>query len=204
VFPGGQLRDQHGAARAIAYLTLAGAPYVLVTGVIWPTIPVAGIVAVVAAALFMTVVGVICWRRPGIMPPFFWYAAPVVATALITGLNVGTSDASTGAQLFYLWPVLYAANFLPRRHWYANLGLVCAGHAAVVLHVLGAAKGLSDWVAMTLAMTMTTIVVSSLRARADKLRAVHGVAGRGGGVGTAHRGQPRAGECRPRSLQGHQ
>ncbi|WP_306214016.1 GGDEF domain-containing protein [Actinoplanes sp. RD1] len=168
---GEQLRDQHGAARAIAYLTLAGAPYVLVTGVIWPTIPAAGIAAVVAAALFMTATGLICWLRPRILPHFFWYAAPVVATALVTALNVGTSDASTGAQLFYLWPVLYAANFLPRRHLYVNLALVFAGHAAVVLHVLGAAKGLSDWVAMTLAMTMTTIVVSSLRARADRLRA---------------------------------
>ncbi|WP_305788901.1 GGDEF domain-containing protein [Symbioplanes lichenis] len=166
-----RLRDQPGAARAIAYLTLAGAPYVLVTGVIWPTVPAAGIAAVVAAALFMTATGLICWLRPAILPPLFWYAAPVVATALVTGLNLGTGDASTGAQLFYLWPVLYAANFLPRRQLYANLALVFAGHAAVVLHVLGAAQGLSDWVAMTLAMTMTTIVVSSLRARAGRLRA---------------------------------
>ena len=51
----------------------------------------------------------------------------LVVTVLITGLNLVTSDASTGAQLFYLWPVLYAANFLGRRAIYLNLLLVCAG-----------------------------------------------------------------------------
>ncbi|GAA2582284.1 hypothetical protein GCM10010435_69960 [Winogradskya consettensis] len=166
-----RLRDLHGASRAVAYLTLAGAPYVAVTSGL-SDIGLAAKSGIGLIALLMAATGLLCWRRPEILPNFFWYAAPAIAAALISALNLGTRDASTGSQLFYLWPVLYAANFLGRRAIYAILALVYAGDAVVVFAVLGAGKGLSDWIAMFLAMTMTVIVVSGLRARADRLRAV--------------------------------
>ncbi|AGL18462.1 diguanylate cyclase [Actinoplanes sp. N902-109] len=168
MFP--ELRDVHGAARAVAYLTLAGAPYVAVTGVLTPGIGAAGITAVVAVALAMAVTGLICWIRPAAWPRFFWYVIPVLTTALVTTLNLATRDASTGAQLFYLWPVLYTANFLGRRAVYLILAMVFGGHAATVLTVLGAAKGMADWFAMILAMSMTALVVGGLRTRAERLR----------------------------------
>ncbi|MFI5935304.1 GGDEF domain-containing protein [Actinoplanes sp. NPDC051494] len=166
-----ELRDLHGASRAVAYLTLAGAPYVAVTGVLSHVGPSAT-AAILTIALIMVGIGLVCWHRPGKLPGLFWYAAPLIATALISGLNLGTRDASTGAQLFYLWPVLYTANFLGRKAVYVVLAMVYAGHSAVVYTVLGAGKGLADVVAMILAMTMTTLVVRGLRARADRLRDV--------------------------------
>ncbi|WP_052359817.1 GGDEF domain-containing protein [Actinoplanes friuliensis] len=167
-----ELRDVHGASRAVAYLTLAACPYVLFTALLTPGIDLPGVIAVVAVSMLMGVAGLICWRWPGIFPRLFWFGAPLVATLSISGLNLATSDASTGAQLFYLWPILFAANFLSRRVVYANLLIVFAGHAATVFSILNFQRAAADWTAMVLAMTMSAFVVLSLRRRADKLRDV--------------------------------
>jgi diguanylate cyclase (GGDEF)-like protein len=167
-----ELRDLHGASRAVAYLALAGAPYVAVTSYIDPTVDLATMVGATIVSIAMAGTGVICWRRPAAVPEMFWFLAPIVATLVVAGLNFATHDASTGSQLFYLWPILYAANFLSRRVMYLNLMLVFAGDAATVFVVLGPKRGASDWVAMVLAMTMAATVVESLRARADRLRDV--------------------------------
>jgi diguanylate cyclase (GGDEF)-like protein len=65
--------------------------------------------------------------------------------------------------------VLYAANFLSRRVIYANIGSVLVCQALVVIVALGAEDGFADWAAMALAMTMTAVVVVTLRERADQL-----------------------------------
>jgi diguanylate cyclase (GGDEF)-like protein len=167
-----ELRDLHGASRAVAYLTLAAAPYVFVTSYLDPSITLVTLIIAILISVLMAVTGVVCWRRPTALPRSFWYFAPVLASLVVAGLNFATHDASTGSQLFYLWPILYAANFLSRRGMYLNLLLVCAGDAATVFVVLGPQRGASDWVAMALAMTMSATVVYSLRTRADKLRDV--------------------------------
>jgi diguanylate cyclase (GGDEF)-like protein len=170
--PAYELRDLHGASRAVAYLTIASSPYLMVTSFLVPGISTLTLGITISIGVFMAVVGVICWRRPAVLPRAFWFLAAPVATMVVAGLNFATHDASTGAQLFYLWPILYAANFLSRRVLYFNLVLVYAGDAATVFAVLGPQKGASDWVAMVLAMTMAATVVQSLRIRADRLRDV--------------------------------
>jgi diguanylate cyclase (GGDEF)-like protein len=166
----GQLRDRHGASRAVAYLTMVGAPYVFTTGVFMTEgQTVSGRIAVALTCLCILVCGFLCRFRPHVMPDLFWISVPFVATTVISGLNVVTRDATTGAQLFYLWPVIYAASFLSRRLVYANLLVLAIGEALVVIVALKADNAVSDWVAMTLAMTMTTIVVMSLRERGDVL-----------------------------------
>ncbi|MFI5493694.1 diguanylate cyclase [Actinoplanes sp. NPDC051859] len=172
VYAGFGVRDLHGASRAVAYLVLAAAPYVLITGTLAPGITLSGRIAVIAVVSFMAGLGLMSWFRPHLLPVAFWFFVPILSTVLITGLNMITNDASTGAQFFYLWPVLYVANFLGRRAIYLNLLLVFAGDALTVFTVLGVGRGMMDWVATMLTMTMTTIVVSTLRARADKFRAV--------------------------------
>jgi diguanylate cyclase (GGDEF)-like protein len=103
------------------------------------------------------------------MPDFFWVVAPFITTAIISGLNLATNDATTGAQLFYLWPVLYAANFLGRRAIYLSIVAVLIGEALVVGAALAADNAFGDWIAMALAMTMTAVVVVTLRERGDRL-----------------------------------
>ncbi|WP_433718363.1 diguanylate cyclase [Actinoplanes sp. CA-051413] len=170
--PAYELRDLHGASRAVAYLTLAASPYVFVTSYIDPGVNLITLVVSAAISVLMAFTGVLCWRRPTAVPRSGWFVAPILATAVVAGLNFATHDASTGSQLFYLWPILYAANFLSRRVLYLNLLLVYAGDAATVFAVLGPQRGASDWVAMVIAMTMAATVVQSLRVRADRLRDV--------------------------------
>jgi hypothetical protein len=165
-----QLRDRHGASRAVAYLMLAAAPFIFVTGPILDrSLNAPAIAAVTVTSLVIASGGTLCLRRPELLPEYFWMIAPFLATILISGMNLVTHDASTGAQLFYLWPVLYAANFLSRRVGYCNLALVSTGEAVVVFTLLTPDKALGDWASLTLAMVMTAVVVVELRSRADQL-----------------------------------
>jgi diguanylate cyclase (GGDEF)-like protein len=162
-----RIRDLHGASRSVAYLVLAAAPYVFVTCL--TAHPAAAVLTGVSVTcVFLVVVGWSCWARADLLPAYFWLVAPIVCAVLITGINVITDDSSTGALLFYLWPVLYAANFLSRRAIYVSLLAVCGG-GAVTVFTVGAAHATSDWTALVLAMTMIAVVVYALRNRADKL-----------------------------------
>ncbi|WP_433383307.1 GGDEF domain-containing protein [Actinoplanes sp. CA-142083] len=168
-----QLRDEAGASRSVAYLLMGAGPFMLVTGVILPDHPTPGSVAVFVLLTFLFLgAGALCRWRPERVPHLAWLFAPFFGIAVITGLNLATHDASTGAQLFYLWPVLYAANFLSRAVNYLTITLVSAGNAAVVFSILGATVGLSDWASLTVAMMLTAVVVASLRGRNERLREV--------------------------------
>jgi diguanylate cyclase (GGDEF)-like protein len=162
-----QVRDLHGASRAVAYLTIAAAPFVFVTSLTTHQTTTV-MIAVSLICLLLAGLGVGCWCKPQLFPEAFWLLAPTVCAGLNTVLNVITHDASTGAQLFYLWPVLFAANFLSRRIIYLSVAVVSAGGAATIFGVSGR-QATSDWAALVLAMTMIAVVVYTLRARADKL-----------------------------------
>jgi diguanylate cyclase (GGDEF)-like protein len=165
-----QLRDHHGATRSVAYLMLAAAPFVFVTGVVLtPHRPLAALIAVTVTSVVVALAGWICFARPHQMPVAFWLVVPFIATIFIAGIDLVTQDASTGGQLFYLWPVLYAASFLSRRVNYINLAVVFAAEASVVFPLQQPGHALSDWSAMTLAVSMTALVVVNLRDRADQL-----------------------------------
>jgi diguanylate cyclase (GGDEF)-like protein len=165
-----RIRDLHGASRSVAYLVLAAAPYVLITGLADHPAPAVRIAVLVCVA-FQILMGWACWRHPHVLPESFWLTAPVACAVLITEVNVVTTDASTGAQLFFLWPVLYAANFLGRRAIYVSL-LAVYGGGAITVFTVGGPHATSDWAALVLAMTMIAVVVYVLRNRADKLRRV--------------------------------
>jgi len=151
---------------------LPASPYLFVTAWLAPGVsaPAFGFAATIG--ILMTITGAVCWFRPTALPRAFWLVVPAVATVMVACLNFATHDSSTGAQLFFLWPILYAANFLNRRLLFLNLALVFAGEAATVFVMLGPQKGAADWIAMVLAMTMAATVVQSLRGRADRLRDV--------------------------------
>jgi diguanylate cyclase (GGDEF)-like protein len=168
-----QLRDQAGASRSVAYLMMAAGPFTFLTGVVLPqTRTVLGVVIFAVVTVVLGLGGVVCRWRPDWLPRVTWFLAPFFGVAMITGLNVLTADASTGSQFFYLWPVLYAANFLGRLANYLVLLFVSLGCAAAVFPVEGANRGLPDWASLTVAMALTAVVVSSLRLRNDRLREV--------------------------------
>jgi len=165
------IRDRHGASRAVAYLQFAASPFVVLTGVILPeNQPLPILVAILVVSATFGVGGWLSLSRAEIFPDLFWWIAPLFATFVITGLNLMTKDASTGSQLFYLWPVLYAANFLSRRAIYLNIAAVLAGDSMVVVVVLTAPNAFADWLSLGIALIMTAVVVVTLRDRADRLR----------------------------------
>jgi diguanylate cyclase (GGDEF)-like protein len=168
-----QLRDQHGASRAVAYLMMTAAPFILITFLLVPGQPVSHLVAVSVTCVVLAAGGVFSRLRPDRMPRWFWFIAPFFAIMVVTGMNLVTEDASTGAQLFYLWPVLYSANFLSRRIVYLTMVGVSVTEASVVFSLLPTvADAASDWVSMTVAMTLIAIIVLTLRDRSDRLRDV--------------------------------
>ncbi|GAA4938124.1 GGDEF domain-containing protein [Actinoplanes utahensis] len=168
-----RLRDEHGAARAVAYLMLAAGPYNFATGVLMRIgDPLPQLIALGVTSVALFAVGLVSLRRPAALPGVFWRLAPFVTAAVITGLNVATEDASMGAQLFYLWPLLYAASFLHRLIIALTVLQISAGHALTAFLFLDAVAALHDWIAITVAMTMTALVVAGLRERNDKLLAV--------------------------------
>jgi diguanylate cyclase (GGDEF)-like protein len=165
-----QLRDQHGASRAVAYLMMTAAPFILVTFLLVPGQPLSHLVGVVTTCVVLAVGGILSRFRPGKMPSWTWLIVPFFGITVTTGLNLVTQDASTGAQLFYLWPVLYSANFLSRRVIYLTMAAVSISEAAVVFPLLPAASdAASDWVSLTVAMTLTAVIVGSLRIRNERL-----------------------------------
>ncbi|MBU2664255.1 GGDEF domain-containing protein [Actinoplanes bogorensis] len=168
-----QLRDEDGAYRSVAYLMLAAVPVVFVTGIVLPDEhPIGWVVAISLTVAVMAAGGALARWRPRRLPRTFWLVVPFVAVTLIAGLNVASHDASAGSQLFYLWPVIYTANFLSHRNTAVVLVMVSGGHAAVAFAALGLARGLMDWISLTVALTLTAVVIASLRNRNERLRAV--------------------------------
>jgi len=168
-----QLRDEHGATHSVAYLMLAAAPVVVLTGIVLPDEhPVGWVIAVSLTCAFMAGFGSAARWRPGWIPDLWWLLVPHVAVAIIATMNLASHDASAGAQLFYLWPVLYTANFLSHRMAALTLTLISAGHAAVAFTSLTLAEALTDWISLTVALSLTAFVVASLRNRNDRLHQV--------------------------------
>jgi diguanylate cyclase (GGDEF)-like protein len=152
---------------------LASSPYILVTGAILPadiTLPV--VLAVIVVTVVTAGGGAFCWQRPEKMPDFFWIAAPFIATAMVTGMDLVTQDASVGAQVFFLWPVLYTATFLSKRVNYIVIAWVFANESAVVFTMFEPARAAPDVLTMMTALTMAAVVVFTLRERRDQLLAV--------------------------------
>jgi diguanylate cyclase (GGDEF)-like protein len=152
---------------------LASSPYILVTGAILPadtTMPL--IVSVIIVTLVTAGGGAFCWRRPELMSDYFWIGAPFFAVAMVTGMDLLTRDASVGAQVFFLWPVLYSATFLSKRVNYIVIASVFAGESAVVFTMFEPVRAAPDVLTMMTALTMAAVVVYTLRERRDQLLAV--------------------------------
>ncbi|MEV6346858.1 GGDEF domain-containing protein [Actinoplanes sp. NPDC051851] len=165
-----QLRDQPSAARSVAYLMLVAGPYNLITGVLMKLgDPVGQLVTLALASVVFTLTGLLCWFRPAALPRLFWLIVPFLSIGVVTVLNLATHDASTGAQLFYLWPLLFTASFLGRRVIALNVAAISGGHALVAFTVLTGVDAMNDWIAVTVAMTMTALVVAGLNERNDRL-----------------------------------
>jgi diguanylate cyclase (GGDEF)-like protein len=152
---------------------LAACPSIMVTGVVLPApVTMQVLVSVTVVSVLTAVGGAVCRLRPEMIPNYFWIGAPFFAVAIVTGMDLVTQDAGVGGQIFFLWPVLYSATFLGKRINYAVMASVFAGEATVVFVLLEPARAIPDLITMMTALTMSGIVVYTLRERRDQLLAV--------------------------------
>ncbi|MEV4510619.1 GGDEF domain-containing protein [Dactylosporangium sp. NPDC049525] len=165
-------RDRVAATRAVAYfLTVGGAVVgacaLLVPGFAGGT--AAGVSATVITGGAMVFAGVCCRVAPDRVPEPFWVAVPILAVAIIGGLNLATEDVSVSAHLYYLWPLLYAATFLRHDLAYLLLALASTTDAAATFTLQPPRVAVTDVAALITAYCVLTIVVTKLRGRADAL-----------------------------------
>lgn len=165
-------RDRHAATRTVAYFMLAGAAFVAVLSVVVPGYGGADPLArgaTYGTGALLAACGWACWHHPDRFPEAFWAAVPIGGVFLIGGLNLITSDSSAGAQLFFLWPVFYAATFLRRRVLYVVLVCVLAAEGVLVYSLEGAAEATADLAGLMTALTMASVIIVTLRRRLDSL-----------------------------------
>jgi diguanylate cyclase (GGDEF)-like protein len=111
--------------------------------------------AAVAIGVVMSVAGTVV---DGAAPPA-WTVCPFLAIVAIVVIDLATDDASFTAQIFFLFPVLYAGSQLPRR----GAGLVTAaavlGDAVVVLSGLQLKLAISDTGYLAAALIATAVML---------------------------------------------
>ena len=168
------LADDHVAAsRAAALFLIAGGLWLFGGAVLVPGFGGHGVVLGVSLALGVghVVGGLAVWRHAARTPPSLLAAAAPLAVGLIGALNLATADASTGSQLFLLWPVIYAASFLDRRRTVLVLIAILVVEALVMGILEPPTRAVVDTLALTLAFTMAAAAILTFRARVDRLLA---------------------------------
>jgi diguanylate cyclase (GGDEF)-like protein len=145
----------------LAVVLVSGPP-----GVGQPTI--ADVLLTVAAAALIMISG---WamRRRSLAHPMTWAAWPLGATALIVIFDLFSGDASTAAQIFLVFPALYAASQL-RRHGVVVVVIgVLAAEWAITFVQLPFNVALEDAGYMTAAVVTTAALLTAAGERQEEL-----------------------------------
>ncbi|MFN8122803.1 MAG: GGDEF domain-containing protein [Thermoleophilia bacterium] len=161
--------DAHGASWVLAVMSLAGALYGLLMPLVVPELAGGDVMGGIAMAAVFTTIAAGMLRYRDRIPVRWWVIAPFAASLCIATSNVATSDASTGSQLFLLWPCIYAALYLNVHQTVAALAVAMACEAAVVFTVMPASRGVIDLSGMMLVSAMAAFVIGHLRHRVRSL-----------------------------------
>jgi diguanylate cyclase (GGDEF)-like protein len=168
-------RDRPGATRAVAYFMLAA--FALIIGLSIAVPSYRGPTPTTAAITYATgvglgILGLVCLLRPDSLPEGFWVGVPVLAIAVIGTLNYLTRDAGVSAQLFFLWPALYAATFLRHRLVVGVLLGAFATDFVLVRLIVGLTQAFRDTASLVVAVSLASIIIVLLRSRVATLLAV--------------------------------
>jgi diguanylate cyclase (GGDEF)-like protein len=88
-----------------------------------------------------------------------WALCPFLAIVAIVVVDLATDDASVTAQIFLLFPVLYAGSQLPRRGAVMVTAAAIAGDAVVVLVSLPLNVAVADAAYVAAALTATAVML---------------------------------------------
>ena len=163
-------RDLRSAALTAAALVVAGALAMVSSEV---SALLAGqpanllLVGVVSAVLLGLAVAVLRTYRA--MPPALWMALALLMVGLILVMDMVTQDAGGGAQMAFLFPVVYAGAFLRASAAWVVAGTAVAGHATTVFLLLPPEIALPDTIFGLVVMAGLTMVLTTSGRRQDLL-----------------------------------
>lgn len=89
-----------------------------------------------------------------------WTVCPFLAIAVIVVIDLATFDASLAAQIFFLFPTLYAATLLPRQGAALVTGACVLGELTVVLANLSVPGALIDAGYLSAALITTSVLLA--------------------------------------------
>ncbi len=156
-----QPRDRHEAGRTIFCLTVV-ASLVTITGMFTepqPNSNLAVTASVTVAVLSLMIAA--SWRlaRSGQRRRWSWF--PFAAICAIVLLDLLTHDASVGAQVFLLFPALYAGSQLPRAGAAAVAGAAAIAEVVITFGQLGWQDALTSSTYVGAAICTTSVLLSA-------------------------------------------
>lgn len=162
-------RDERAAARTAAALVIAGAGALVVTQLIARAAGthVSWIVATVGVSL--AAVGVAYLRWHARIPALVWLVNAIVLIGVILAMNLLTRDAGAGAQVAFLYPVVYAAAFLRAGAAWTTAGVAGVASSVSVFSLLPLEQAITDQTFLLIAIIALTAVLLASGRRQERL-----------------------------------
>jgi diguanylate cyclase (GGDEF)-like protein len=128
-----QPRAENTAKKVIFGLTTVGAGTTALFTGLFPTAQTrpGAALTIVGCLLIIALAGAMVARK--VCPLWMWVAYPFAAVAVIAVLDLGSHDASLTAQIFFVFPVLYAGAQLRRPAAMAVCGAAIAANLGITL-----------------------------------------------------------------------
>jgi diguanylate cyclase (GGDEF)-like protein len=163
-------RDQRSAALTAGTLLAAGGGAVLLDQAFSAVFGGATSVVGVAAGAAFAVVGIVLVRWRAQLPDAVWVVFALASLGLILGLNLATNDTGGGgAQLGFLFPVVYAGAFLrPAAAWTVAVGAAVSSAASVFL-LLPPERAWGEYPFLLVSIVTLTAVLLASGRRQDRL-----------------------------------
>jgi len=166
-----QPRDHRAAGRTVSVLGVVAASVTLLDGVgeliRGEANPTDIMITIVIAALIVA----IAWtaRRLNSDHSLIWAAAPFVAVTAIVGLDFFSRDSSLGAQVFLLFPALFAASQLRREGVLLAVAATIAAELLITFGMQPWEQAITDSGYMTAAIVTTAGLLTVAEEHRDRL-----------------------------------
>lgn len=162
-------RDERAAARTAAALVISGAGALVLTQVIAGAAGthVSWIAAAVGVVLAAVGVGYLRWHSR--IPPVVWLLNALMIIGVILAMNLLTQDAGAGAQVAFLYPVVYAAAFLRAGAAWTTAAAAGVASSVSVFSLLPLEQAITDQTFLLIAILALTAVLLASGRRQERL-----------------------------------
>ncbi|MCL3859534.1 GGDEF domain-containing protein [Actinotalea sp. K2] len=151
------------AARTAAGLAAVGGAATVMTELVAHSTGAAGPSTIVLTVGTLVLLGGgVLWVLRRRIPAWMWGAVATASVVPILGVNLATRDASGGAQIAFLLPVVYAGAFLRAGAAWSVAGVAIVANAVVVFSVLPLHGALNDFpFVLAVVVALTSVLVAS-------------------------------------------